>query len=243
MAHNAIPLSSVQLVDNWPGPVNFNAGIPTNGWDNTVDNFETSDATHLVQNPPQMIGEKRAAYTDNSHCPGWYTMMYLCYHSFENACVSADMSDSLQLCTHYDGSDCEWYDNSHSPYFVVTNEITKGITDATKGMRIAFPCASLASDGTDAYASGQGDSWGWFWVGGVCPCKEATILDGTAGNGLGVEFECASTFTGGPMTLDDFSTDGTTGYIIFKEAISDATVAFAGIRNAPIVAYGDLSGS
>jgi len=242
MAHNTIPLSSVQLLDRWPGPVNPNAGIPTNGWDNTVDNFKTSSGVVTIRNG---IGEKRMAYTDNTHAPGWYTMMYLSYHAFENCCISADVSDSLQLCTPYDGSDCEWYDNSHAPYFVVTNEITRGNSDATRGMRIAFPCATLDSDGTSAGADNNsyGDSWGWFWIGGVCPCKDATILDGTAGSGFGVEFECASTFTGGPLTLDDFSSDGTTGYIFFKEAVSDATVAFVGIRNAPIVGYGDLSGS
>lgn len=243
MAHNAIPLTAVQLVDCWPGAVNPNIGKPVGGWDGTADCFKTT----AINTPPgQPVGQKRMAYTDNTHCPGWYTMMYLQYHSFENACVSKDMSDSLQLCTPYDGSDCEWFDNSHTPYFVVTNEITLGNSDATRGMRIAFPCATMDSDGTSCDPSANnayGDQWGWFWIGGVCPCKDATILDGTAGSGFGVEFGCASTYTGGPMTLDDFSTDGTTGYVFFKEAVSDATVAFVGIRNSPIVAYGDISGS
>lgn len=242
MAHNAIPLSSVQLVDRWPGPVNPNRGKPTGGWDSTSDGFKTSSGNIT---PTQPIGQKRMAYTDNSHCPGWYTMMYLQYHSFENACVSKDMSDSLQMCTPYDGTDAEWYDNSFCSYFVVTNEITYGNTDYSRGGRIAFPCATMDSDGTSAGPDNNsyGDQWGWFWIGGVCPCKDATILDGTAGNGLGVEFGCASTYEGGPMSLD-MSTDGTTGYLFFMEHIYGAnTPNIYGVQHQPIVAYGDISGS
>lgn len=239
MAHNVIPLSSVQLKDNWPGTVNINApGIPTNGWDNTVSNFQTTSGNIT---PMHQIGEKRMAYTDNSHCPGWYTMMYLSYHAFESGCISADMSDSVQLCVHAEVTDCEWYDNSHTPYFVVTNEVTIGTTDYSKGARIGFPCATLASDATDSGPDGNsyGDSWGWFWVGGVCPCKEATILDGTAGSGYGVEFECASTYEGGPLSLDLSSS-----VLTFKEHIyGPFTPNIYGVQQAPIVGFGDISGS
>jgi len=242
MAHTAIPLSSVQLKDNWPGPVNPNKGKPVGGWDGTADSFKTAvDATI----PIQPIGEKRMAYTDNSHCPGWYTMMFLQYHSVENACISKDMSDSLQLCTQYDGSDCESYDNSHSQYYTVTNEITYGNSDYSKGARVAFPCGTMDSDGTSAGPDNNsyGDQWGWFWVGGVCPCKDATILDGTVGSGYGVEFECASTYEGGPLSLD-LSSDGTTGYLFFKEHIYGAnTPNIYGVQQNPIVGFGDLSGS
>ena len=239
MAHNVIPLSSIQLLDRWPGPVNPNAGIPTNGWDNTVSNFKTTSGNITPMHP---IGEKRMAYTDNTHCPGWYTMMYLSYHAFESADVSADFSDSLCLCTPSDQSTEEWYDNSSSSYFVVTNEITEGNSDATRGMRIAFPCATLSSDGTDSGPDGNsyGDSWGWFWIEGVCPCKDATVLDGTVGSGYGVEFACASTFEGGPITLDDFSTDR----IYFAQHTYDQqSTAFTGVKRKPILGYGDVSGS
>lgn len=243
MAHSAIPLSSVQLVDRWPGPVNPNIGKPVGGWDGTADCFKTTAAGTP---PGQPIGQKRMGYTDNTHCPGWYTMMYLQYHSFENACVSQEFSDSLQLCTPYDGSDCEWFDNSFASYFVVTNEITYGNSDATRGMRIAFPCATMDSDGTSCDPSANnayGDQWGWFWVGGVCPCKDATILDATLGLGLGVDFECSSTYQGGPLTLD-VSSDGTTGYIFFMEHIYGPwTPDIYGVQKHPVVAYGDVSGS
>ena len=235
MAHNVIPLSSVQLIDRWPGPVNPNVGVPTNGWDNTVSNFQTSSGNIV---PVHGIGEKRMAYTDNTHAPGWYTMMYLSYHSFESGEIAAAFSGSTQMCTHAEVTDCEWYDNSHTPYFVVTNEITIGTSDYSKGARIAFPCASLSSDGTDG-ALGYGDSWAWFWVGGVCPCKDATILDATLGLGLGVDYECASTYEGGPLSLDL-----STSVMTFKEHIYGAqTPNIYGVQQNPVVGYGDISGS
>lgn len=247
MALNVIPLSSVQLVDRWPGPVNQNMGIPTNGWDNTVDNFQTT-ATNLV--PNQQIGTKRQVYTDNTHCPGWYTMMYLSYHAFEAACVSADFSDTEFMCVKSDMTTEEWYDNSYPSYFVVTNEMTVGTSDFSRGCRLAIPCASLDSDATsssiDTRTTGNyGDSWGWFWVGGVCPCRDATILDGTVGSGYGAEVQCTSTYEGGPLTLD-MSNGGSTvaNRLIFKEHIyGPFTPNIYGVQNQPIVAYGDISGS
>jgi hypothetical protein len=236
MAHNVIPLSSIQLVDNWPGPVNPGIGKPVNGWDGSTSCFSTTSGNIT---PTCSVGQKRMAYTDNSHCPGWYTMMYLSYHSFESGAVSADFSDTEFICVKSDQSTEEWYDNSFASYFVVTNEITIGNSDFTKGCRVAIPCSTMGSDGTASYGNGYGDNWGWFWVGGVCPCKDATILDGTVGSGYGAEVACSSTYEGGPLALD---TSG--DRLFFKEHIyGPATPNIYGIQNQPVVAYGDVSGS
>lgn len=236
MAHNAIPLTTVTLVDNWPGVVNPNLSIPTNGWDNTFDNFGTTSGNITPSVP---IGTKVMAYTDNTHQPGWYTMMYLMYHSFESDCISQDMSDSVQLCVPFDGSTAELYDNTNTPWFVVTNEVTNVAlnNDGTRSGLIAFPCATLDSDGTSAYGNGYGDSYGWFWVGGVCPCKDATILDGTSGNGLGVEFACSSGFYGGALAIDI-----STSRIFLSEYNQASDLPFTG-QTSPIVGYSCASGT
>jgi hypothetical protein len=183
--------------DQWPGYPDANIGIPTNGWDNTVDNFNTSDDTAKALDPPQPIGQKRTVYQDSSVCPGNYTMMYLVYHDVSDVDVSADYSDGLMFCCHVDCTKSVWNDTSDTPYFVVsrcytgTNFGTR--TDATRGLPIAIPCAtvtadsSLASTITDPYVTGFGDAYGWFWVGGVCPVKDVTLFRGTADSLLGAD--------------------------------------------------------
>jgi len=183
-----VNLSSVILKDNWPGIPNPNLGIPKDGWDNTKDNFKTTSAADL---PTYPLGTKIMAYTDNSWCPGWYTMMYLVYHSYESGAlydISQDFSDGFPGCAHADGSTAAHYctlaEVSTIPYYVVTKCITTdgGDVDYTRSncavAAIAVPCATLSSDGTACFTQGgYGDSFGWFWVGGVCPCKDATIMD------------------------------------------------------------------
>lgn len=185
----------------WPGPVNFHAGIPNQslnskcGWDNTNDNFSTADATARAcnANRTQRLGEHRAAYTDNTNCPGWYVMTYLCLHSFEDGMdISKDFSNghlfhAPYVTTNLCMSNSEWSDTSELPGHVVIRcttgcDITKG------GCQVAIPCSTYTySDGTGVYAAGYGDGYGWFWTGGVCPCKEITIMDDGSGNYKGVD--------------------------------------------------------
>jgi len=183
-----IQLSNIILTDRWPGVPIQGLGTPTGGWDNTQDNFKTTSAN---DKPTYPLGTKIAAHSDNSWAPGWYTMMYLMYHSYEAGAlydVSNDFSDGQFWCTHADGSTAQAYgtiaDNSTIPYYVVSKCITTTGGDVSLVGAVAVPCVSLASDGTGVFVAGYGDSYGWFWVGGVCPAKDITILDeDSAGNG------------------------------------------------------------
>lgn len=184
-----INMSSIILNDRWPGIPNPNLGIPTGSWDNTNDCFKTTAAADLPSYP---LGTKIMAYSDNTWAPGWYTMMYLMFHSYCSAAlvdVSQDFSDGFPACTPADGSTAQAYntmgDSSTIPYYVVSRCITKagGAVDYTRaacaggGMGVAIPCWTASSDGTGVYVAGYGDSYGWFWVGGVCPAKDVSIFD------------------------------------------------------------------
>jgi len=185
-----INLSSVILNDRWPGIPNPNLGVPKGGFDSTIHNYKTTAAT---DKPAYPFGTKIMAYTDNSWAPGWYTMMYLEYHSYEAGAlydVSADISDGFPICLHCDGSTAAHYDTiadcSTIPYYVVGRCITEVATDLSSGGGpAAIPCCSMSSDATACITQGgYGDFMGWFWVGGVCPAKDITFYDG-AGAGHG----------------------------------------------------------
>ena len=183
-----IRLAHIVLTDKWPGEANQNLGIPTDGWDNTTENFNTSDDTAKAMDPPIPIGQKRSVYTDNTNCPGMYTMMYLAYHDPSAVDVSGDFSDGNAWCSQLgDSSHTQWSDTSNTPYFVVsrcyTGTNTNMATDATRGAPIALPCATITADssvtsssGSDAATDGYGGAYGWFWVGGVCPVKDVTVM-------------------------------------------------------------------
>ncbi len=184
-----IAISQLNLIDNFPGVANPNLGIPTNGWDNTVDNFVTTAADTPPPNYP--IGTKITAYSDNSVAPGYYTMAYLAYHCFSSAVgviESGDISIGVAFCSHYDGSDAVL---SHAIstdgtiattwYVMASCENDIAASDVTKGGALAIPCATIsAGESSDAYDSGYGDSFGWFWVGGVCPVTDVTLFEGDA---------------------------------------------------------------
>ncbi len=191
-----IRLCHIVLTDTWPGDANPHYGIPTDGWDNTVDNFSTFDDTARALDPPHPIGEKRSVYTDNTNCPGRYTMMYLHFHDTSANDVSGDFSNGNFWCAHLDTSKSQWSDVSQTPYFVVARCVTGTnislATDATRGSPLAVPCASLTAESslnsaiTDGQTTGFGGAYGWFWVGGVCPVADVTIMgDLTVGSTCG----------------------------------------------------------
>lgn len=181
-----LPLSQLILDDRWPGIPSPFIGIPTGGWDNTVDNFTTLTTGAQPRYP---LGTKVIGYTDNTWCAGWYAMMYLMFHDYSAEDISGDFSDGNFWCAHYDGSASQGYqiDISASPYYIVSRCYTTSNTDVTKGAPIAIPCATVESDGTTAHTNGYGDAYGWFWVGGVCPCADVTLMQGTAGNLYGAD--------------------------------------------------------
>lgn len=207
-------LTRLILNDTWPGVPNARIGIPTDGWDNTIDNFSSADETARALNargkfPPVPLGEKRMAYTDNSNCPGWYTMMYLCLHSFEEGMdISCDFSDGNffhgPTLTNSDTSTSEWSDTSLGPYFVVSR-CTTGSDFTRAGGPIAIFCSTnTSSDGTIVATRGYGDGYGWAWVGGVCPCKDITLFDDSLSL-KGVDLTVDSPMHRGPVFLENTS--------------------------------------
>ena len=202
-------LSHLILNDKWPGFPNPNYGTPSEGWDNTIDNFKTTSEQNT---PPRYTpGTKIMGYTDNTNCPGNYTMMYLQYHDPSSVDISADFSDGMMFCCHIDGSKCMNADTSISPYYVVSRCYTGSTltvaTDQTKGMPIAVPCATITADSSVALTSGSpadlsyGDAYGWFWVGGVCPCKDVTLMQGTIGSEKGADVSTDSVLTRGAVIM------------------------------------------
>lgn len=182
-------LTRLSLIDRFPGPDNANVGIPVDGWG-------TNDGT----SPAYPLGEKRMAYTDNSHCPGTYTMMYgtLAGISKTNYCVSHDYSHGkcwvAHCCLTVDVSaaaDPTYLmaenDGTIQPFYVMHRCTSDAVTDLSESGGAALPCATM-----DPY------DYGWFWVGGVCPCREdLTIMEGSEILGLGAD-----------MTTDDSVTPG-----------------------------------
>lgn len=170
---STIRLARLMLIDRFPGPDNKNMGVPVDGWGKTC-----------VTYPEYPLGEKRFAYTDNSHCPGNYTMMYgtLAGISKTNYCVSHDFSNGKCWVAHCCMTEDVSYaadptylmaepDGTAQPWYVMHRCTTDAVTDLSGSGGAAIPCASM-----DPY------DYGWFWVGGVCPCKDATILDESSHN-------------------------------------------------------------
>lgn len=172
-----IALKNLVLFDNWPGTPNPNLSIPTNNWDNTVDNDVTA--------PTWPVGTKIMAYEDSTWNPGYYTMIYLGY--LEGTDLDTPLSDGsagFRICTHAETTVSN--DGTQARWCTVTNDCTN--SDATRiGQHpIAIACTSL----TDVGAAGVVTiKYGWFWGGGVCPVGDITgfnhDLTGTAAAGAG----------------------------------------------------------
>jgi hypothetical protein len=191
----SIPLSKIALVDRWPGVPNPFLGVPVNGVDATEWNFSTMDDTAKTFAPPFPPGTKIRTYTDNSECPGFYTMMYLARHEFSSECISSDISEAVIFCapvaktcsthTAWAGSDGA---TALAPYFMVQSCYSGQVSELTgtkKSSLMAVPCTTTDADSsitltTDPYATGYGHAWGWFWVGGVCPVKDISFYRGLA---------------------------------------------------------------
>jgi len=186
-----VRLCDFNLIDSWPGPVNPNRSIPTDGWDNTVDNMIT---TGTSETPPVPVGTKVMAYSNNANAPGWYTCIFLMFHSYEDGVdviTKTDYSLKGAWCAHADGSTAEKYteDVSGIPYYVVSRCYTAAGNDMTDmGLGICLPCATLDSDGTGVFVAGYGDGYGWFWCGGVPPLNDVSHFRGAADNSKGFDF-------------------------------------------------------
>ena len=185
-------LGALILKDKSPGVASMKKGIPVDGW---------TGATHFgVTAPTYPPGEKRAHFTDNSHNPGWYTMFYGAFAEWSgtNHCISADISDGLcwvaHTCMTQDVSyaadptyiSAVW-DGSLQPWYVVSSCTTASSTKDVSGCgMLALPCGSL-----------DGGQYGWFWCGGVCPCKDVTFLDDVSASGTGADLTSLGVVSGG----------------------------------------------
>lgn len=249
-------LTRLVLLDKWPGVPNPNIGFPTKtlgcgtagkGWDNTVDNFSSADDTARALNKGSntaghtkvRLGEKRMAYHESTDSPGWYTMMYLCLHSFEDGMdISKDFSDghlfhSPNLTTNLCVSNTEWADTSRAPYFVVAR-CTTGCDFTKAGGPVAVFCSTYTySDGTNVSANGYGDGYGWAWIGGVCPCKDITLFDDETGAGKGVEITVDGALHKGPVFLCQ---TGAAALLMScdESNVNDATTGVTGVDPASL---------
>ena len=213
-----VSLGDLVLTDRFPGHVNPNLGIPTGGWDSTEANFVTTAADTPA--PLYPAGTKIEAYTDNSNNPGYYTMAYLSYHCYSTTVgviEAGDLSLNVGWCFHWDQSDAVFYaaqgaDTSIVPYYVVggIEGQADGFTDSSKGGALAIPCLSKsAGESSAAYVSGYGDSWGWFWVGGVCPVQDVTLFKGAADTSFaGLDVTCGGNLIAAPFIVELTSANG-----------------------------------
>jgi hypothetical protein len=236
-----VNLTKIRLTGHgWPAPANVKYGPPTDGFDNTVENFNTADDTAKALDPPVPVGEQRISYSDATAAPGWYRCMYLGYHSFESAAVSADFSDGQFWCAAYEGSDSVHSDTSTTPYYVVTNEFTAINSDVTKGGRICIPCStSIGSDGTTAATNGYGDGWGWFLIEGVMPVQDVTLLQGTAQSLNGADITVDAGAGLGPLMAEVSGGDVVLSSTDLSN-VNDATLGAQG-PTPMAVAYADQS--
>ncbi len=153
-----LSLRYVNLYDNWPGEANPNLGIPGSGFDST-----NGGSGNCVTEPAYPIGTKIMSYNESTLHPGWYTAMYLQFcEGSDTAFDIGDPSTGYNMCGRY----CT---TQHNPdggkyYYRVTSDVTN--SDMTKGTPVAFAFADLS--GADTTTTGS--EFGWFWVGGVCPC-------------------------------------------------------------------------
>lgn len=95
------------------------------------------------------------------------------------------------------------------PYYVLQRCDADVICDVTRGAPVAIPCSTnIAGDSSiqltpnDPAAQGYGHGWGWFWVGGVCPCKDVTLLRGTADSLAGAEITVDGLLRKGPVMVE-----------------------------------------
>jgi hypothetical protein len=232
-------------------------GIPDNGWDNTYDNFKTTDDTARAWNPGVPIGEKRTVYTDNSYCPGQYTMIYLAFHDFSSQDISVgEVTLNTAWCSKVDSVACgsrvtfQAGDATVAPYYFVTR-CTTGTSDVTEGQPVVLPCASMGADSSvelgasfdNPRAAGYGHSFGWFWCGGVCPAKDVSLFDHSAGGpggttpGIGADVSADTLMRVGPVMFD-ITSDGLN---LYSTDVSNATDATGLVNRTYVQAYADQS--
>ncbi|KPL25600.1 MAG: hypothetical protein AMJ75_00380 [Phycisphaerae bacterium SM1_79] len=159
-----ICMRNVILYDKWPGVPDPNLGIPTDGFDASGTHSCVTTAVY----PP---GTKIMAYNDGTYNPGWYTMCYMQFCEGSDLAYDADsdLSTGYGLCFHYEGTNhpTDALGSPQQAWWGVTSDLTN--SDGSQGGALAVAVRDLS--GTD---DAGGNEFGWFWVGGVCPCNTTT---------------------------------------------------------------------
>lgn len=164
-----INLRNINLIDKWPGTPNPNMGIPTNGFDSSV-----AGSGNCVTTPVFDVGTKIMAYNDGTYNPGWYTMCYMQFcEGSDNAHDAGDPSDGYACCFHYEATQHHPDGNNKATWYAVTNDLTN--SDGTTGGALAIAVRDLSGADTTT----TGNEYGWYWVGGVCPCVTSPDTDCT----------------------------------------------------------------
>lgn len=156
-----VALRDVVLYDKWPGPVNPNIGRPANGFGSTV-----SGSGNCVTTAVYPVGTKIMTLNDGTYNPGWSTMCYMQFAEGSSAAYDCDtdVSNGLAVCGHYEVTSHHPDGDNAGTWYVVTNNTID--SDMTSSQRIAIACCDFS--GADTTSTGA--EFGWFWVGGVCPC-------------------------------------------------------------------------
>ncbi len=204
------------LYDRWPGAAKFNIGAPVNGYDSTKEGSGNCVSTAAFD-----IGEKRALYNDSTKHPGYTIFQYLQFvEGSDNAYdADADLSTGYGLCFHINDA------SQHSPdgqtdWYLVTTDLTN--SDGTLGGAVAIAMADFSGNSTSAQ-----NEFGWFWVGGVCPCNTLTDSGGTCYTKAAGEIKTVGNVAiGRDVFVEDDGTNSGSLELFDQTLVTDNTTEF-----------------
>jgi hypothetical protein len=144
-------------------------GRPPNGFDSTVGGSGNCVTTAVFD-----VGTKVADYNDGTVNPGWYTMCYMQFVEGSDSAYDAGApSTGYGLCFHCEATQHHPDGNVTQTWYAVTHDLTN--SDGSYGGAVALPACDLS--GADTTTTGA--EYGWFWIGGVCPCVTSPRVDCT----------------------------------------------------------------
>jgi len=151
----------------------MNTGKPPGGFDSTKEG-----SGNKVNTPAFDVGEKRAWYNDSTKNPGYSIFAYLRFVEGSDSAfdTDADISTGYGLCFHmHDAS--EHTPDGDTDWYYVTHDLTN--SEGTLGGAVAIAMCDLSGGAEVTTTTTKTPEYGWFWVGGVCPCNTKTDSGGT----------------------------------------------------------------
>lgn len=200
---SSIAPEDIYMIDQWPGAVNPNLGIPTGGFDNTTTGG--SNATTALYPPATKI----MAWNDTTistkgtttTLKGYYTMIYLQYLDYTSG-KDVTASDVV-------GIACS--SAKAKGILACTRDISGG-ADITQDSPLAIAIKDVCES-----------EYAWYWCDGVAPLEDCTGLDVTGVvTGGGVECGMAMGLATG-LTVVGFTLCGPSGYLPCAYAMADDT--------------------